>query len=67
MYTVFTQIHKEPPASQYLIFRKISTQNKFNFAHKYTQTIIFDMMDQEKILTVWSGKYGTLFISLITL
>jgi hypothetical protein len=59
MYTVFTQIQEEPPPSQYLIFRKIPTQNKFNFVHNYMQPTIFEMMKQEKILTLWSGKYGT--------
>ena len=42
-----------------LIFRKIHIQNVLNFVHDYNTTPIFLMMNKEKILTLYSGKYGT--------
>jgi hypothetical protein len=47
------------------IFRKIHIQNVLNFVHDYKNTPIFLMTNKEKILILYSGKYGTSITELI--
>ena len=77
-YIIYTIISIPSPARQLLylhehkitsftisILRKINKQNMLNFVHDYKMTPIFLMVNKKKILTLYSGKYGTSITQLI--